>query len=418
MSYELHLGDCRQIMAAMPANSVDSIVCDPPYGLSFMGKDWDHGVPGVPFWEAALRVAKPGAMLLAFGGTRTHHRLMVAIEDAGWEIRDCLMWLYGSGFPKGIAVDKAIDKARKEDVEAIRNVTHRLRSALIQSGKTRAEIDNYFGTANVSQYWFSPDRNPEVPPVERWHWLREFLQIGDELDAEIWRLNGRKGKPSEDWYKREVIGQTQYTNGGGNAYELRRGEKVTIDYDITAPATPEAAQWQGWHSSLKPSWEPIILAMKPLDGTYANNALVHGVAGLNVDGCRIGTSDNLNGGAYAQNGTHRDDGWGMQRGGAGDFTQPTGRWPANLILDEAAAALLDEQSGERKSGKPNGAKRNVSGPFLAHANGADLTGYGDTGGASRFFYVAKASSSERNEGITPVGGGNGVGMRNSNTHPT
>jgi hypothetical protein len=100
MGYELHDGDCLDVMRAMDANSVDTVVCDPPYGLSFMGKNWDHGVPGVAFWQAALQVAKPGAMLLAFGGTRTHHRLMVAIEDAGWEIRDVIMWVYGSGFPK------------------------------------------------------------------------------------------------------------------------------------------------------------------------------------------------------------------------------------------------------------------------------------------------------------------------------
>ena len=106
----IHLGDCREVMATLDANSVDAIVTDPPYGLSFMGKGWDHGVPGVEFWEAAKRVAKPGAMLVAFGGTRTFHRLTCAIEDAGWEIRDCLMWLYGTGVPKSLDVAKAIDR--------------------------------------------------------------------------------------------------------------------------------------------------------------------------------------------------------------------------------------------------------------------------------------------------------------------
>jgi DNA modification methylase len=93
----LFLGDCLTVMAEMEPDSVDTIITDPPYGLGFMGRDWDHGVPGVPFWKAALRVAKPGAMLLAFGGTRTSHRLTCAVEDAGWQLRDCLMWLYGSG---------------------------------------------------------------------------------------------------------------------------------------------------------------------------------------------------------------------------------------------------------------------------------------------------------------------------------
>jgi DNA modification methylase len=111
MSWNIRHGDCREVMRTLDPESVDSIVSDPPYGLSFMGKGWDHGVPGVEFWTEALRVAKPGAHLLAFGGTRTYHRLACAIEDAGWEIRDCVMWVYGSGFPKSHDVSKAIDKA-------------------------------------------------------------------------------------------------------------------------------------------------------------------------------------------------------------------------------------------------------------------------------------------------------------------
>ena len=109
--FTVHCGDCLEVIPTLPAASVDSIVTDPPYGLSFMGKQWDHGVPGEPFWREALRVAKPGAFLLAFGGTRTFHRLTCAIEDAGWEIRDCVMWVYGAGFPKSHDVSKAIDKA-------------------------------------------------------------------------------------------------------------------------------------------------------------------------------------------------------------------------------------------------------------------------------------------------------------------
>ena len=112
-------GDCLIEMAKMEPNSIDAIVTDPPYGLSFMGKDWDHGIPGVHFWVEALRVAKPGCHLLAFGGTRTFHRLACAIEDAGWEIRDCLGWLYGSGFPKSHDVSKAIDKAAGAERERL-----------------------------------------------------------------------------------------------------------------------------------------------------------------------------------------------------------------------------------------------------------------------------------------------------------
>jgi hypothetical protein len=119
MDYTIHNGDCLEVMATMDANSADAIVTDPPYGLSFMGKGWDHAVPGVEFWAEALRVAKPGAHLLAFGGTRLYHRLTCAIEDAGWEVRDCLMWLYGSGFPKSHDVSKAIDKAAGAEREVV-----------------------------------------------------------------------------------------------------------------------------------------------------------------------------------------------------------------------------------------------------------------------------------------------------------
>ena len=136
---ELLHGDCRAVMAGMPAASVDAVVCDPPYGLSFMGKDWDHGIPGVAFWSAALRVAKPGAHLLAFGGTRTFHRLAVAIEDAGWEIRDTVMWVYGSGFPKSHDVGKGIDKAAGAERERIALVGGALNSGTANgwnNGKT------------------------------------------------------------------------------------------------------------------------------------------------------------------------------------------------------------------------------------------------------------------------------------------
>ena len=119
VSADLFQGDSLDVLPSLPANSVDTVITDPPYGLEFMGKEWDHGVPGIPFWTEALRVAKPGAMLLAFGGTRTHHRLMCAIEDAGWEIRDCMMWLYGSGFPKSHNIGKAIDKAVGAEREVV-----------------------------------------------------------------------------------------------------------------------------------------------------------------------------------------------------------------------------------------------------------------------------------------------------------
>jgi site-specific DNA-methyltransferase (adenine-specific) len=227
--YEMIIhGDCLIEMAKMDVNSIDFIVTDPPYGLRFMGKHWDYGIPGNEFWSEALRICKPGSMLAAFGGTRKHHRLMCAIEDAGWEIRDCMMWLYGSGFPKS---------------------------------------HNNFG-------------------------------------------------------------------------------------------------FEGYGTALKPAWEPIILAMKPLDGTFAQNAEKWGVAGINIDESRIESEEGplINSDRLEGNNTYGKNLSGSFQIG----TTILGRWHANLILDEEAAAELDRQSG-------------IS--------------------ASRFFYCAKASSKERNEGL-------------------
>ena len=274
----IYKGDCREILKEWSDNCIDSIVTDPPYGLAFMGKGWDRGVPGCEFWAEALRVAKPGAHLFAFGGTRTYHRLACAIEDAGWQIRDCLGWIYGSGFPKSLDVSKAIDKA---------------------AGAERERIGDY----------------------------------GQGFRA--------KGSGLEGWQR----------------------EAHSVDKGITAPATEAARQWQGWGTALKPAWEPIILARKPFIGTVANNVLEHGTGGLNVDGCRIGTDSTttIRSGNSGANGRYGKD--------TRVFTRenPPGRWPANIIHDGS-----DE----------------VEALFPCSVSGS----------ASRFFYCAKASRSERGEG--------------------
>ena len=272
MSFDMRHGDCREVMAAMDAESVDSIVSDPPYGMSFMGKGWDHGVPGVEFWTEAFRVAKPGAHLLAFGGTRTYHRLACAIEDAGWEIRDCVMWVYGSGFPKSHDVSKAIDKAAGAEREVV--------------GKAAS-------------------------------WNRPDSEAGHTA-----RMNASPG-----------------------------------EYNLTAPATDAARQWSGWGTALKPAWEPIIVARKPLCGTVAENVMTHGTGGINVDGCRVGTGGLVPGGGRSKRGKG-----GVYGDGEAPESAPPhdlGRWPANLIHDGSDEVL------------------------------------GLTGIAARFFYCAKASKADR-----------------------
>ena len=307
-------GDCREALKHLPDNSVDSVVTDPPYELGFMGKSWDSsGIAYDPaVWAECLRVLKPGGHILAFGGSRTWHRLAVAVEDAGFELRDSIAWIYGSGFPKSLDVSKAIDK---------------------------------------------------------------------KLGAE-----------------REVVAT-------GYAYGMSKGQEAAgyrpADYESkqlsNEAITPEAQQWEGWGTALKPAFEPVVVGRKPFGKgvTVAENVLAWGVGGLNIDGSRIGgesvTINTFDNGAKPFGGASGEP-----------FTsrQSQGRWPANVILDEVTAGLLDEQSGVSKSPAPYTQKSESVGIYGAEKqHDRPSTHHGDTGGASRFFYVAKASKRDRNEGL-------------------
>jgi len=394
MAWTIHQGDCREVMAKLDAESVDAVICDPPYGLEFMGKEWDSfrgeawrsgagmSKPGIgdrptawpsfgggdsanatcascggrmrgkkkcrcehPDWRVkgkplgqrnaraesmqsfgtwceawaaeALRVAKPGAHLLAFGGTRTFHRLACAIEDAGWEIRDCVMWVYGSGFPKSLDVSKAIDKGAGAEREV----------------------------------------------------------VGSKLGQPGYSLTDGKGG---------LYGGGFGANGTGDG-ECR----------ITAPATDAARQWSGWGTALKPAWEPIIVARKPLDGTVAANVLKHGTGAINVDGCRVGTevvvTTNGKGFAGSFDGGKNDNGGAVH----------VGRWPANVIHDgsDEVVNLFPQAKGMATQ---NSSPLHVyTGNSLNHSTTTFppvREGYNDSGSAARFFYCAKASKADRDEG--------------------
>lgn len=308
-------GDCVEQMRLLADCSIDAIVTDPPYGLEFMGKEWDGFGTNAAFgawcetWLVeCLRVLKPGGYLLAFGGTRTWHRLACAAEDVGFELRDSLAWLYGSGFPKSLNVGKAIDKA---------------------AGATREVV----GTVNRGE------------------------------------VSGRRGG---------IMGAI-----------VPRVDK------ITTPATPEAAQWEGFGTALKPAFEPIVMGRKPFRGTVAANVLEHGTGALNVDACRIGTEIRVNPPGTAGRRVAMGDGWvGVPA------TQAAGRFPANVILDEYTAAIVDEQSGQ-VSGVVGSVGLGNSASFRPGEVGKtgsvkDTTNaVKDTGGASRFFYTAKANQDER-----------------------
>lgn len=365
-------------MATLADCSIDATVTDPPYELGFMGRKWDStGIAYDPaMWAEVLRVLKPGAHLLAFGGTRTYHRMACAIEDAGFEIRDCLMWCYGSGFPKSLDISKVIDR----EAGAERQVIERRAQSGVKFKLTQGLIDN----------------------------------------------------------------------GGFND-----PERTT--FDVTVPATDLARQWDGWGTALKPAVEPIVLARKPIVGTVAANVCEWGTGAINVDGCRIGAEHIATHGGGINHGQRKYGG-----GNGIPAIQPganphTGRWPANLLLShhpdcecigekrvkghpqghkgdgrnrqsgfamqpgvpdytdadgcetvqdwhchpDCPVRLLDEQSGERKAG---GAVKGTE-PSRTGQNGiygiyerVQNHPLGDTGGASRFFYVAKASRSDRGRG--------------------
>jgi site-specific DNA-methyltransferase (adenine-specific) len=308
-------GSCEEVLGALDL-SVSAVVTDPPYGLAFMGRDWDDFEPReyqrfCEGWAASVRKSmRPGAPLLAFSGTRTFHRAICGIEDAGFTVKDCLSWTYGEGFPKSHDISKAIDKAAGAEREVVAESPYKANEEAEKRTKGRTQ-------------------------------------------------SGRTTHPP-----------------------------------ITAPATNEAETWDGYGTALAPSWEPICYATNPRDGTYAENALEHGVAGLNVDGGRVKTEGERPNREHDTTPGFADVG--VSGGSKADGTTTQGRWPANVVLDEVAAERLDGQSGVLESGArtPNGSRQRSSGFEMTGGSSEK-----DSGGASRFFYTSKASSSDRNAGL-------------------
>jgi DNA modification methylase len=386
-------GDCRDVLAVLPDNSVDSIVTDPPYELGFMGKSWDAS--GIAYdsdvWGQCLRVLKPGGHLLAFGGTRTWHRLAVAVEDAGFEVRDSIAWMYGSGFPKSLDVSKAIDKGQGVNRDRQLQFTAWMRS----TGITAEQINEATGTAMASHY-LTEKSQPAIATADLFDKLRPYLP---EVPEAIERLVAeRTGIEWTAYKQREVIGQKAWSNSA-NHFVPGENHKARVNLDETAPATLEAEKWQGWGTALKPAFEPIVVARKPLSGTVAETVLEWGTGGLNIDGSRIAGGERP---LILSNNEKSANAFGDGLNGSkhgGTFTQ--GRWPANVILDEVTAGLLDEQSGNVKGQvgmtKTKGGHRFIEGDTET----VQKFDYGktDSGGASRFFYCSKASKRDRNEGL-------------------
>ena len=283
----LHHGDCLEVLRSLPDCSVDSVVTDPPYGLSFMGKRWDYDVPSVEVWAECLRVLKPGGHLLAFAGTRTQHRMAVRIEDAGFEIRDMIAWVYGSGFPKSLDVSKAIDKMDAAQEQQARR--YRFTEWVRSTGITSKQIDEATQT-NMGGHYTTAASQPAIMTREHLEACRHLL--GDipewvEREADI------RSVESKNFAEREVVGyeemvDTTKVRMGFAGSRYNNEESTNRIVSITAPATPEAKQWQGWGTALKPALEPITVARKLLIGTVAENVLQHGTGAINVDGGRVG----------------------------------------------------------------------------------------------------------------------------------
>lgn len=401
MSARVVLGDVVSVLRDYSDNHFDGVLCDPPYGLSFMGKRWDYDVPTTELWAEVLRVCKPGAPLLAAFGSRTYHRGVVRIEDAGWEIRDSIAWMYGSGFPKSLDVSKALDKA-SHAIELAGPIREHLRRWVATRGLTNKDVNAAVGSSTkgggMAGHWLGDNTQPEIPSKAQWAKLRALLAWNpcelDELYDAV-----------KDGAERPVVGtrkvvDTSTARPGLPSLGAKVGSKTV---DVTAAATPLAAEYSGYGTALKPAFEPYVLARKPLDGTVAENVARWGVGGLAIDACRIGRAEDDRASGWSKTGSKESENVAMSGKNYARDAKPdndAGRWPANVLLDEEAGAALDGQTGVLKSGDLSG---NRTRAFKSVAKGGEagrelMHRAGDSGGASRFFYCAKASKRERGEG--------------------
>jgi DNA modification methylase len=404
-------GDCLQKMKTLPSNSVDSVVTDPPYGLAFMGKKWDYDVPSVEVWQECLRVLKPGGHLLAFAGTRTQHRMAVRIEDAGFEIRDMIAWVYGSGFSKGFNL------SRVESCECGANpipCTHTVKEGADGKSQTEHDMPGLRETNLSTTERVEEKRHPllqshmqqQAAGVQSNAQARSDCQAGKQNAGQ--EQSGMEGRGvhragqglSNDPQSEASTGEAErlcagtHTGGGTNAGQATAGRRGSSSHQPQqggqqagepesvqqSPGALDAgalqgrgqcercgklkSQLKGWSSSLKPALEPITVARKPFPGTVAANVLEHGTGAMNIDGCRVGTEERTD--TITENGfgsNFMDDGW---RPSGKTYTKTvSGRFPANLIHDgsEEVVGLFPESNGQ--------------------------------GSAARFFYCAKANKKDR-----------------------
>ena len=446
--YTLLHGDVVEQLKTLDDESVDAIVVDPPYNLAFMGKKWDSKGGSQEFqrwceeWgRECLRVLRTGGYLLSFGGTRTYHRMVAGLEDAGFDIRDCITWLYGTGFPKSQNISKAIDKRGGEDVSWFGSWLKRWRE---ENEIPQKEVAKLFPskTGNLTGCVANWELGFNLPTNEQFNLICSHFGLPfknmEEAKREIIKKDIRYRK-NDSWE----------ANGTGML-----GSGVQ-DFSITAPSTTLAQRWNGYGTALKPASEPIVVAQKPKEKTYITNILKHGVGAINIDGCRIETKE-LSGKVYNNKKRNENNIYGEGKG----IPQITltgnamGRWPANVVLthDERCVLdgekvvkanghapshskaspfggvndsprderhykqevvenwlcvetcpifILDSQSGSKTSqGRATtGGSGNV---WTLEKDSSKEIGYGDIGGASRFFYCSKPSQKEKNAGLESI----------------
>ena len=398
-NYKLYHGNMLDMLETIQPNTIDSIITDPPYELNFMNKGWDNS--GIAFqkdtWQKCYEVLKPGGYLLAFGGSRTFHRIACAIEDAGFEIRDTIMWLYGSGFPKSMDISKQIDKRPNRSYENLNLFGKKLKEQRELKGYSKNDIDKIMGTNTAYAWWegrnFLGEFKIQLPDKDNYKKLKEILELNDDMDFIF------------EEAEREIIGQREklesYQYKNNNVYQTN-GDKEKVTIDITIPSTELAKQWQGWGTALKPSFEPIIVARKPFKGSLVDNVIEYGVGGINIDECRLKTKGKKQGVITNDN---KPQGSGNTIMGSSKNRQieydneNKGRFPANTILtyDETD---FDEVCGGFPNSKGKGAfpkkikgKSNIT--FRSDEERENRIELNDSGSASRYFYCAKASKKDR-----------------------
>jgi DNA modification methylase len=463
MTYQLFNEDNLAVLRRMPDNSVDAVVTDPPYGLGkepdaltmlrdwletghhevkgkgFMGKSWDAFVPQPAQWHEVYRVLKPGGHVLTFAGTRTQDLVALGLRLAGFEIRDLVAWCYGQGFPKssnigckcgGGSLPYTHEKSvpREPETECVlHSMQHPDVSPPVGTSERRREVLQ----PGLSEQGSSATRRQELPAREIWQGQSSMEGRGDIL-AEEGQLQTNQvcSVPtgvSANGSKRQIHHGTPPDNGaddvsvsdseGSCASQKPRSsrqqarESGTVSEQRstqksggrTCPNCKGIIGYEGWGTALKPALEPITLARKPLGGTVAQNVLKWHTGALNIDGCRVETEDNLNGGRYSDNKQGNDGnsyGPGINTRSANEYAQPQGRWPANFIHDgsDEVVGLFPD------TGKSSGGITGKLGYHGADGSnpGVSAGGFGDSGSASRFFYCAKTNASDRNEGCSDL----------------